>query len=148
MQVFFYYLTNSLKFKAGLVRGSNNYAEFMASIIPIECPLEKDVKHIQIFGDSSFVINWMKGSSLIYSCASLIYRVNNIYIELINIKYKMNHPYGVLEADATTAHTCQMAAVMHNSTLYSDGREVEVQFSAVDDELAHPDDIPGPRNRL
>jgi ribonuclease HI len=29
--------------------------------------LEKDVKHIQIFGDSSLVINWMQGSSQIYN---------------------------------------------------------------------------------
>jgi len=46
-----------LKFKMGLGMGSNNYVELMALKDMMKCALERDLSHIQIFGDSSMVIN-------------------------------------------------------------------------------------------
>jgi ribonuclease HI len=51
-----------LEFKAGLGRGTNNLAEFMALKLLIMLVAEKDVHNIQFFGDSLDVINWMNGS--------------------------------------------------------------------------------------
>jgi len=62
------FLANSIQMKAGLWTGSNNsaennYAELMAlkfKTTKICC--EKQVKQIQVCGDSNLVIKWMKGT--------------------------------------------------------------------------------------
>ena len=46
-----------ITFKAGLGVGTNNFAELFALKLLISLALKKQIKHIQIFGDSMLVIN-------------------------------------------------------------------------------------------
>lgn len=56
----------------------HNYAEFMALRFHLQCALEKNVKHLRIFGDSSLVVNWMKG----------IIQLSNITLKIIGDQLK------------------------------------------------------------
>jgi ribonuclease HI len=56
-----------VKFKAGLGPESNDYAEFQALKLLLKGALDRNVKHIQIFDDSSLVINWMNGSGQLHN---------------------------------------------------------------------------------
>jgi ribonuclease HI len=56
------YLKDSLflKFKVGMVHGSNNYVELMSLELVLVLAVEKGVTKLQIFGDSLLVIKWTK----------------------------------------------------------------------------------------
>jgi len=44
--------------RAGLGLGSNNYSELMALKLLLIFAVEKNIKQLQIFGDSMIIINW------------------------------------------------------------------------------------------
>lgn len=50
-----------VKLKAGLGRGSNNFAELMALKLSLILAAERGVSRLQVFGDSLLVRNWMNG---------------------------------------------------------------------------------------
>eukprot|EP01018_Ginkgo_biloba_P009885 Gb_00929 [translate_table: standard] len=51
---------HTIKFKAGLGKGTNNYAELMALKLRLFLAGEKGVSRLQVFGDSMVVIKWMR----------------------------------------------------------------------------------------
>lgn len=56
--------SHSLKFRAGLVQGTNNYAELMAFKLHLTLASEKGITNLQIFGDSLLVMKWMRGENV------------------------------------------------------------------------------------
>lgn len=58
-----------LKFKAGLGRGSNYFAELMALKVALVLAIEKGTHRIQVFGDLQMVIKWMEGT---FSCEKFL----------------------------------------------------------------------------
>ena len=57
--------SHSLKFRAGMGQGTNNYAKLMDLKLLLTMASEKGITPLQIFGDSMVVIKWMKrGNSL------------------------------------------------------------------------------------
>jgi ribonuclease HI len=73
------YLSNShrFKFNVGLGECSNNYVDFMALRLPQKCALENNVRHIQICGDSTLVINWINGTTHLHEIASCLGPLEN-----------------------------------------------------------------------
>eukprot|EP01018_Ginkgo_biloba_P002192 Gb_33330 [translate_table: standard] len=61
------------KFKAGLEIGTNNYAELLALKLLLKLATDKEVRSLQVFGDSLVIIKWMQGRR----------RVENILLRLI-----------------------------------------------------------------
>ena len=47
-------------YRVGLGMGTNNFAEVMALKLLVHFAVEKDIKRIQIYGDSLIIINWAK----------------------------------------------------------------------------------------
>ena len=56
-----------ITFKVGLGEGTNNFAKLYALKLLISLSLKKQVKHIQIFGDSMLVINWIFGKFRVHN---------------------------------------------------------------------------------
>jgi ribonuclease HI len=52
--------THSFHTKLGLGQGTNNYAELLTLKLLLTFAKEKDLRHIQIFGDSMIVVNWAR----------------------------------------------------------------------------------------
>jgi hypothetical protein len=50
-----------LKFKVGLGRGINIFSKLMALKLLLTLFVKKGITNIQIFGDSTMVVNWMRG---------------------------------------------------------------------------------------
>ena len=46
-------------FQMGLGEGTNNFAELLSLKLLLQFALEKGCKHLQIFGDSLIIINWV-----------------------------------------------------------------------------------------
>jgi hypothetical protein len=44
----------------GLGQGTNNYAELLTLKLLLLFAKEKDLRHLQIFGDSMFIVNWAR----------------------------------------------------------------------------------------
>jgi ribonuclease HI len=42
--------------------GSNNFAELMALRLLLKVAMEKNIRPIQVYGDSKLVIKWMNGT--------------------------------------------------------------------------------------
>lgn len=51
--------THSFKIQMGLGRGTNNYAEFLTAKFLIQYALHKHCTHLQLFGDSRLIVNWI-----------------------------------------------------------------------------------------
>ena len=56
-----------ISFKAGLGVGTNNLAELYALKLLLILALNKQINHIQVFGDSLLVINWITGKFRIHN---------------------------------------------------------------------------------
>ena len=56
-----------ITFKASLGVGTNNFAELYSLKLLIRLALKKQIKHIQIFGDSMLVINWISGKFRVHN---------------------------------------------------------------------------------
>ena len=57
------YITDQhfFSYKAGLGSGSNNFTELLGLKLLLSLSLDKNLKKLQIFGDSQLVINWATG---------------------------------------------------------------------------------------
>ena len=57
------YITDQhfFSYKVGLGSSSNNFAELLSLKLLLSLSLDKNLKKLQIFGDSQLVINWATG---------------------------------------------------------------------------------------
>jgi len=60
-------LNHFFKIKMGLGSGTNNFAELMALKLLLQFVGEKEVRSIQLFGDSMNVINWSQKSQICHN---------------------------------------------------------------------------------
>jgi hypothetical protein len=58
---------HSFSFSAGLGEATNNFSELMALYLLLLLALEKNINHLNIYGDSLFVIQVMKGTHFLHS---------------------------------------------------------------------------------
>ena len=80
-----------ITFKAGLGEGTNNFAELYALKLLISLSLKKQIKHIQIFGDSMLVINWISVNLefIKFSLLSFFKRLSDLLTFLIRLFLNM-----------------------------------------------------------
>jgi ribonuclease HI len=56
-----------IKFKAWIGLRSNNYAELQALRLLLKCAKDQNIKNMQVFNNSSLVINWIKESGYLHN---------------------------------------------------------------------------------
>jgi ribonuclease HI len=59
--------SHSFSFSAGLGEATNNFSELMALYLLLLLALENNITHLNIYGDSLFVIQVMKGTHILHS---------------------------------------------------------------------------------
>jgi ribonuclease HI len=74
--------------KMGMGRGTNNYAELLALKLLLLFSREKEIHHIQIFGDSMNVINWARKHQICHNIFLIpiledIFRMMDVFDSLV-----------------------------------------------------------------
>jgi ribonuclease HI len=64
---YFFSDAHYITFKANSGRGTNNMAEFLALKTLLKLALDLGVNNLQVYGDSSFVVNWMQGNQQLHN---------------------------------------------------------------------------------
>lgn len=75
-----------IKFKVGLGRGTNNFAEIMAVKLALSLAIEKAACEVQVYGDSQVVIKWMTGK---FTCRNFILQPILAEIQTLKSSFQM-----------------------------------------------------------
>jgi ribonuclease HI len=78
-----------IAFSAGLGEATNNYSELMALYLILLLALENNIRHLNIFGDSMFAIQVMKGTHFLrsYSLVPLLEEIKRCSTEFSHISF-------------------------------------------------------------
>ena len=87
---------HSFSLSTGLGEATNNFNELMALYLLLLLSLEKNINHLNIYGDSLFVIQVMKGTYLLhsYTLAPLLEEIKRLTAGFTHISFShvyMNH---------------------------------------------------------
>jgi ribonuclease HI len=113
--------------KWGLGQGSNNYAELMALKLLLTFAGEKGITHLQIFGDSMVVINWMRKTQLCHninlsSILDEVFLIANIFT---NLSFQHVYRERNVATDTLSKEGTLMALGQWHVIEYKDGQGFE-----------------------
>jgi ribonuclease HI len=122
-----------IKFKAGLGPGTNNSAELMALRCLLKLAFEKGATQLQVFGNSSLAINWIKGdlqvqNVLLRPLAEQLKEVANLFEQI-----SFTHVFRELntKADGLSKDGQQVAAGTQGSLHVEESLDRIMTFSVV-----------------